>query len=93
LLEWLGPDFDGVILFDEAHAMRCCRWRKSVRRHSAPSQQGIVGRRIANSPPRPRDLRLGNGCVRRDNLAYATRLGLWGGADFPIATASFRGGH
>jgi hypothetical protein len=21
LLEWLTPDFDGVILFDEAHAM------------------------------------------------------------------------
>jgi hypothetical protein len=25
LLEWLTPDFDGVILFDEARDGRCCR--------------------------------------------------------------------
>jgi hypothetical protein len=39
IVDWLGPDFDGVIVFDESHAMANAAGGKSERGDSAPSQQ------------------------------------------------------
>ena len=58
---------------------------KSERGDKAASQQGQAGLRLQHALPGPRRLCLGH---RRDgvhNLAYAQRLGLWGGSDFPFA--------
>jgi hypothetical protein len=48
LLEWLAPDFDGVILFDEAHAMGGVAGGEGRFGATKGSQQGIVGVELQN---------------------------------------------
>jgi len=54
LLEWLGPDFQGVILFDEAHAMGGVAGGQGRFGAVKGSQQGIVGVELQNRLPRAR---------------------------------------
>jgi len=87
IVDWLGSDFDGVIVFDESHAMQNAGGGKSERGDQAPSQQGRAGLRLQHALPDARVLYVSaTGATTVDNLAYAQRLGLWGGADFPFAT-------
>src|SRR3546814_11779650 len=51
IVEWLGADFDGVIIFDEAHAMATAAGGKGVRGEPTPSQQGRAGPRLHHAPP------------------------------------------
>src|SRR3546814_2857013 len=44
IAEWLGSDFDGVIIFDESHAMQTAAGGKGERGDVAASQQGPIGR-------------------------------------------------
>ncbi len=86
MLDWLGPDYDGVILFDEAHAMANAAGEKSDRGDKAPSQQGRAGLRLQHALPQARIVYISaTGATSVHNLAYAQRLGLWGGSDFPFA--------
>ena len=86
LLDWLGKDFDGVILFDEAHAMANAAGEKSERGDKAPSQQGRAGLRLQHALANARIVYVSaTGATGVHNLAYAQRLGLWGGTDFPFA--------
>jgi predicted RNA methylase len=86
LLDWLGNDFDGVILFDEAHALANAAGEKSERGDKAASQQGRAGLRLQHALPKARIVYVSaTGATAVNNLAYAQRLGLWGGADFPFA--------
>jgi predicted RNA methylase len=85
IVDWLGTDFDGVIVFDESHAMQNAGGGKSDRGDSAPSQQGRAGLRLQHALPDARILYVSaTGATTVENLAYAQRLGLWGGADFPF---------
>jgi hypothetical protein len=85
IVDWLGTDFDGVIVFDESHAMQNAGGGKSKRGDSAPSQQGRAGLRLQHALPDARILYVSaTGATTVENLAYAQRLGLWGGADFPF---------
>ena len=87
IVEWLGPDFDGVIVFDEAHAMANAAGGKGARGDVAPSQQGRAGLRLQHALPDARIVYVSaTGATTVQNLAYAQRLGLWGGEDFPFAT-------
>ena len=87
ILNWLGRDFDGVILFDEAHAMANAVGEKSDRGDKGPSQQGRAGLRLQHALPQARVVYVpATGATNVHNLAYAQRLGLWGGVDFPFAS-------
>ena len=87
IVDWLGADFDGVIVFDESHAMANAGGGKSERGDQAPSQQGRAGLRLQHALPNARVVYVSaTGATGVQNLAYAQRLGLWGGADFPFAT-------
>jgi len=87
IIDWLGRDFDGVIVFDESHAMQNAGGATSERGDKAPSQQGRAGLRLQHALPNARILYVSaTGATTVHNLAYAQRLGLWGGADFPFAT-------
>ena len=87
IVDWLGRGFDGVIVFDEAHAMANAAGDKGERGDKAPSQQGRAGLRLQHALPDARVLYVSaTGATTVQNLAYAQRLGLWGGADFPFAT-------
>lgn len=87
MVDWLGSDFDGVIVFDESHAMANAVGGKSERGDQAPSQQGRAGLRLQHALPDARIVYVSaTGATTVQNLAYAQRLGLWGGEDFPFAT-------
>jgi len=87
IIDWLGRDFDGVIVFDESHAMQNAAGGKGERGDQAPSQQGRAGLRLQHALPNARILYVSaTGATTVHNLAYAQRLGLWGGEDFPFAT-------
>ncbi|MDB5577728.1 MAG: putative methylase/helicase [Bradyrhizobium sp.] len=89
IVDWLGPDFDGVIIFDEAHAMANAAGGKGERGDVAASQQGRAGLRLQHALPNARIVYVSaTGATTVENLAYAQRLGLWGGEDFPFATRS-----
>ncbi len=89
IVDWLGADFDGVIVFDEGHAMANAAGGKTERGDKAGSQQGRAGLRLQRALPDARVLYVSaTGATDVQNLAYAERLGLWGSADFPFPTRS-----
>src|SRR3546814_588785 len=51
IVDWLGADFDGVIIFDEAHAMANAAGGKGERGEQALSQQGRAGLRLQHALP------------------------------------------
>ncbi len=87
MTSWLGAGFDGgVIAFDESHAMANAAGEKSDRGDKKASQQGLAGLALQNAVPDARVLYVSatGGATVVGNLAYASRLGLWGGTgDFP----------
>jgi predicted RNA methylase len=87
IVEWLGSDFDGVLIFDEAHAMQNAGGGKGERGDVVASQQGRAGLRLQHALPNARIVYVSaTGATTVHNLAYAQRLGLWGGEDFPFST-------
>ncbi|WP_027170242.1 strawberry notch family protein [Mesorhizobium sp. WSM3224] len=86
IIEWVGKDFDGVIVFDEAHSMANAAGGKGERGDIAPSQQGKAGLRLQHALPDARVVYVSaTGATAVENLAYAQRLGIWGSEDFPFA--------
>jgi hypothetical protein len=80
IVDWLGADFDGVILFDESHAMANAAGSKGERGDTEASQQGRAGLRLQHKLPNARVVYVSaTGATTVHNLAYAQRLGLWGG--------------
>lgn len=87
ILDWLGPDYDGVIVFDEAHAMANAASSGGARGEKSASQQGLAGLRLQHALPHARVVYVSaTGATTVENLAYAQRLGLWGNADLPFET-------
>jgi hypothetical protein len=88
IVTWLGADFDGVIVFDEAHAMaNAAGGGKGSRGPKKASQQGMAGLALQNRLPDARILYVSaTGATTPENLAYAARLGLWGGPEAPFLT-------
>ena len=94
IIDWLGRDpgsgpgrLDGVVVFDEAHAMANAAGDKGERGEKKPSQQGQAGLRLQHALHDARILYVSaTGATTVQNLAYAARLGLWGTGDFPFAT-------
>jgi hypothetical protein len=79
IVDWAGADFEGVIAFDEAHAMANAAGGEGSRGKVKGSEQGIAGIRLQNLLPRARILYASaTGASDVNNLAYAARLGLWG---------------
>ena len=77
--------FDGVIVFDEAHAMANAAGSKGSRGEVAPSQQGRAGLRLQNALPDARIAYVSaTGATTVPGLAYAGRLGLWAAGETPF---------
>ena len=85
ILDWMGEDFDGMLAFDEAHAMQNAAGSEQGR-GIKPSQQGLAGLRLQLAAPRARVFYISaTGATSVHNLAYAARLGLWGqGPEYPF---------
>ena len=101
IAEWLQPPltdderetgkacslFNGCLIFDESHAMANAAASKGGRGEQKASRQGLAGLRIQNALPDARVVYVSaTGATQVSNLAYASRLGLWGTGNFPFAT-------
>ena len=79
--------YQGVIVFDEAHAMANAAGSKGERGEVKPSQQGRAGLRLQNALPDARILYVSaTGATTVPGLAYARRLGLWASGETPFET-------
>ncbi|MDI6854385.1 MAG: strawberry notch family protein [Deltaproteobacteria bacterium] len=79
LVEWLGRDFDGVIVFDESHKMGNALEHGTGRGKKKPSQRALAGIELQQKLPQARIVYVSaTGATEVMNLAYAERLGLWG---------------
>ena len=95
IVAWLADGEDenerhawqGVIVFDEAHAMANAAGSKGSRGEVRPSQQGRAGLRLQNALPDARILYVSaTGATTVPGLAYARRLGLWASGETPFET-------
>ncbi|CAH1982477.1 unnamed protein product [Acanthoscelides obtectus] len=75
LLQWCGPDFDGLIVFDECHrAKNLCPVGSSK-----PTKTGLTVLELQNKLPKARVVYASaTGASEPRNMAYMVRLGLWG---------------
>lgn len=79
IVRWAGKEFEGVIVFDEAHEMGGVAGGEGALGQKQGSLQGIAGVLLQNTLPRARVLYASaTGASDVNNLAYAVRLGLWG---------------
>lgn len=89
ITDWLGDEFDGCIMFDEAHAMANAVSSKAGRGTKKASQQGLCGVKLQYALPDARVVYVSaTGATTVANLAYAARLGLWGTGDMPFDSQS-----
>jgi hypothetical protein len=85
ILEWAGEDFEGIIAFDECHAMGNPIGEQGNIGMKKASLQGIFGLRLQNALPLARVVYISaTGASKVSNLCYANRLGLWLTGDFPF---------
>ncbi len=91
LYDWLGPDFDGVIAFDEAHKAGNAIDIKGTRGVQEASQTGMTVLDVQALFPKARVLySSATGASSVTNLSYADRLGIWGeGTPWPDKNAFF----
>ncbi|MEP0546990.1 MAG: strawberry notch-like NTP hydrolase domain-containing protein [Rhodothermales bacterium] len=94
VVTWLAGDgeeagFDGVLIFDEAHAMSAALDTQGSRGIKKASQRALVGVELQRQLPNSRVVYASaTGATEVANLAYAERLGLWGrGTPFPTVQA------
>ena len=79
IVDWVGKDFDGVIVFDEAHLMGNALDMKGKRGTRKASARALAGVALQNALPNARIVYASaTGATEVGNLSYATRLGLWG---------------
>ncbi|MGA2026674.1 MAG: strawberry notch-like NTP hydrolase domain-containing protein, partial [Syntrophobacteraceae bacterium] len=85
IVNWLGNDFDGVVVFDESHKMANAHDVRGDRGTKKASQTALVGMELQDRLPKARIVYVSaTGATEVTNLAYAKRLGLWGpGTAFP----------
>lgn len=79
LAEWFGKDYDGVIVFDEAHNMGNAVEAKGSRGMKKPADKALAGVLLQDMLPNARVVYVSaTGATEISNLSYASRLGLWG---------------
>ncbi|KAL3320693.1 Protein strawberry notch 1 [Cichlidogyrus casuarinus] len=75
LVQWCGKDFDGVIVFDECHKAKNLTPSGSQK----PTKTGLTVLELQNRLPKARIVYASaTGATEPRNMAYMTRLGLWG---------------
>jgi len=79
LLAWLPEDWNGVLVMDEAHKMGNVLSMKGTRGRTKPSETALRGVELQDARPNARVVYASaTSATKVSNLAYATRMGLWG---------------
>jgi hypothetical protein len=81
LIQWFGEEFDGVIIFDECHHAKNLSPTGGMK--STATGKAVL--QLQNLLPNARVIYASaTGASKPDDMAYMTRLGLWGkGQTFP----------
>ncbi|TDI15212.1 MAG: sigma-70 family RNA polymerase sigma factor, partial [Acidobacteria bacterium] len=86
MVEWMGPDFDGVIAFDESHLLKNAVTSGRGQSLEEGTQRGRMASMLEEMFPKARFLYVSaTGATVPRNMGYMTRLGLWG-PGLPFAT-------
>ena len=87
--DWLGKDYDGVIVLDECHNANNAMDAQGERGVKKASQQAMAIQELLKEFPKARVLYVSaTGATEVRNLAMLDRLGLWGeGTPFPSKQA------
>lgn len=85
IVDWLGEDFDGLLIFDEAHLAGNVVPMKGKRGMTKPSRTALAVVDLQAALPNARVVYASaTAATEVANLGYARRLGLWGeGTPFP----------
>jgi len=86
MVDWMGPDFDGVIAFDESHLLKnALKGDRSGEGVEEGTQSGRMAAMLEEMYPKARFIYVSaTGATVPRNMGYMTRLGLWGaGRPFP----------
>ena len=79
IADWFGKDFDGVIVFDEAHKAGNLIAEKTGRGSKKPSQNAIKANDFQNSLKNARVVYASATIADKvSGLAFVSRIGLWG---------------
>ncbi|WP_454021140.1 strawberry notch-like NTP hydrolase domain-containing protein [Azospirillum sp. Marseille-Q6669] len=79
ILNWLGPDFDGVVISDEHHAAANAVETDGSRGKTKASQTGLASVDLQRSLPLARIVYVSATLADKvENLSSCDRLGLWG---------------
>ena len=79
IIDWVGEDFDGVVVFDEAHLMANSMDTGTGNQAKGASKRALSGVDLQQRLPNARFVYLSaTAATEVRNLAYAERLGLWG---------------
>ena len=79
IVEWLGEEFDGAILFDECHNLANAIPSRGTMGLQSGSLQGQAALDLQRRAPNARIVYVSaTSASKIDALAYAPRLGLWG---------------
>lgn len=79
IVAWLGKDFDGVVVFDEAHNAGNAISMPGERGGTEVSAQAKAVVDLQEKLPKARVVYVSaTGATKVSNLSYAVRLGLWG---------------
>ena len=79
IINWFGRDYDGVIIFDEAHNMGNAVATTGERGVRQPSAMALAGLELQKELPNARVVYVSaTGATEVMNLAYGSRLALWG---------------
>ena len=88
IVEWFGEDFDGVLVFDEAHNLNNSTEQNREGRKSKPVKKAQAGMDLQRRLPNARVLYASaTSAVEISDMRFAERLGLWGeGTQFTSAS-------
>jgi len=89
ILDWVGPDFDGVLALDECHELGNAAPGKTdfLDMETKSSLQGKFGLELQAKLPEARVVYASATIATKvEALSFATRLGLWGTRDMPFAS-------
>lgn len=79
IINWLGKDFDGTIVFDESHNMANASAQKGIRGTKKPADKALACIELQKALPKAKIVySSATGATEVSNLIYAERLGLWG---------------
>lgn len=91
LVEWAGKDFDGLVIFDEAHNAANAIGKSGPMGDTDASKTGRAVLELQERLPNARVVYASaTGATEVENLAFAERLGIWGkGTPFPTKAEFF----